>query len=110
LPTKKTFNTLLLDLTARIPQEAHIYCDMTFGSKPAVFPLFCALSFAENFCDAAIEYIVYGKVEFNRETGETESPMLFDVTSLYYLFKLMGTIQAPDAKSAAKILKDFFAV
>jgi len=110
LPTKKTFNTLLLDLTAKIPQGARVYADMTFGSKPAVFPLFCALAFAENFCDAAIEYIVYGKVEFNRETGQAEAPALFDVTSLYYLFRLMGTINAPDAESAAQILKDFFAV
>ncbi|GHU14025.1 hypothetical protein FACS1894161_4440 [Spirochaetia bacterium] len=116
LPAKKTFNRLLTDLTDKIPrppsggQGARVFADMTYGIKPTVLPLFCALAFAENFCDAVIEYIVYGKVEFNRETRKTEHPMIFDVTSLYYLFKLIGTIEAPDAEAASKLLKDFFAM
>jgi hypothetical protein len=110
LPTKKTFNTLLTDLTDRIPRDATIFADMTYGSKPPLLPLFCALAFAEKFCDAVIEYIIYGKVEFNKDTRKTEHPMIFDVTSLYYLFKLIGSIEAPNAEAASKFLKDFFAI
>jgi hypothetical protein len=116
VPAKKTFNKLLTDLTDKIPRQplggqgARVFADMTYGIKPTVLPLFCALAFAEKYCDALIEYIVYGKVDFNRETRKTEAPMIFDVTSLYYLFKLIGTIEAPNAEAASKLLNGFFAM
>jgi hypothetical protein len=83
---------------------------MTYGIKPTVLPLFCALAFAEKYCDSLIEYIVYGKVDFNRETRKAEGPMIFDMTSLYYLFKLIGTIEAPDAEAASNLLNGFLAM
>jgi len=36
--------------------------------------------------------------------------MLFDITSLYYLFKLMGTMGASNSETAMETLKDFFAM
>lgn len=116
VPAKKTFNKLLTDLTDKIPrpplggQGAKVFADMTYGIKPTVLPLFCALAFAEKFCGSLIEYIVYGKVDFNKETRKPEGPMIFDVTSLYYLFKLIGTIEAPGAEAASKFLNDFMAM
>jgi hypothetical protein len=116
VPAKSTFNKLLTDLTDKMQslssarQGVKIFVDMTYGIKPTVLPLFCALAFAEKFCDAVIEYAVYGKVDFNKETRDTEHPMIFDVTSLYYLFKLIGTLEAPNAEAASKLLKDFFAM
>lgn len=110
LPTKKTYNKLITDLSEKIPENAEIFSDITFGFKPETISLFCALRFVEEFRNAVVQYIVYGKVEFNKETGKTENPMLFDITSLYYLFKLMGTMGAADAQTAAETLKDFFAM
>jgi hypothetical protein len=107
--TKRTYNRLLVDLAETVPENAEIYADMTFGSKPEVLSLFCALKFVENFRNAAIEYIVYGKVDFNKKTNEPENPMIFDLTSLYYLFDLIGSIEAADAEAGSKLLKDFFA-
>jgi hypothetical protein len=49
-------------------------------------------------------------VEFNKETGKPEKPMLYDITSLYYLFKLMGSMGASNAEDAMETLKDFFAM
>jgi hypothetical protein len=61
----------------------------------------------EEFRYAIVQYIVYGKAEFN-EKGKIENPILYDITSLYYLFKLMGTMGTANAETAAETLKDFF--
>jgi len=87
-----------------------LFTDTTFGFKPETLSLFCALRFVEEFRDAIVQYIVYGKVEFNKETGKPENPMLYDITSLYYLFKLMGSMGASNAENALETLKEFFAI
>ena len=108
-PTKQTYNKLITDLSEKIPDNAEIYTDITFGYKPEILSLFCALRFVEEFRNAIVQYIVYGKAEFNKD-GDIEDPKLYDVTSLYYLFKLMGTMGASSAESAMETLKDFFAM
>jgi hypothetical protein len=109
LPVKATYNQLLVDFTERIPKGAEIYADITYGAKPEILSLLCAFCFVENFCDAAIGYLAYGKVEFNPVTKELEHPMIFDLSSLYYLFKLIGSMEAPDLESASRVLKEFLA-
>jgi hypothetical protein len=109
-PTKKTYNKLITDLAEKIPENAEIYVDTTFGFKAIPLSLFCALRFVEEFRDAVVQYIIYGKVEFNKETRKPEKPMLYDITSLYYLFKLMGSMGASNAEDALETLKDFFAM
>jgi len=109
-PTKKTYNKLITDLAEKIPNNAELYADTTFGFKAIPLSLFCALRFVEEFRDAVVQYIVYGKVEFNKETRKAENPMLYDITSLYYLFKLMGSMGASSAEDALETLKDFFAM
>ena len=109
-PTKKTYNKLITDLAEKIPDNAELYADTTCGFKPETLSLFCALRFVEEFRDAVVQYIVYGKVEFNKETRKPEKPMLYDITSLYYLFKLMGSMGASNAENAMETLKEFFAM
>ena len=108
--TKQTYNKMITDLADKIPENAELYTDITFGYKPEILSLFCALRFVEEFREAIVKYIVYGKVEFNKETRMPEKPMLYDITSLYYLFKLMGTMGASNAENAMETLKDFFAL
>jgi len=109
-PTKKTYNKIIIDLAEKIPENAEIYADTTFGFKAIPLSLFCALRFVEEFREAVVQYIIYGKVEFDKETRKPKNPMLYDITSLYYLFKLMGTMGASNAEDAMKTLKDFFAM
>ena len=109
-PTKKTYNTLIINLAEKISENAEIYVDTTFGFKAIPLSLFCALRFVEEFREAVVQYIIYGKVEFNKETRKPEKPMLYDITSLYYLFKLMGSMGASNAEDAMDTLKDFFAM
>jgi len=107
---KQTYNRLITDLADKIPDNSEIYADITYGFKPEVLSLFCALRFVEEFRESDVEYIIYGKAEFNKKTRQPECPMIFDITSLYYLFKLMGTMGASDPETASKVLKDFFAM
>ena len=109
LPTKETYNKLITDLAEKIPENAEIFADITYGYKPGILSLFCALRFVEEFRNAIVQYIVYGKVEFKKDNKKIH-PKLYDITSLYYLFKLMGTMGATDAGTAMKTLKDFFAM
>jgi len=108
-PTKQTYNTLITELAEKIPENSEIFTDITYSFKPAILSLFCALRFVEEFKNAIIQYIVYGKVEFD-DNNVPQNPMLYDITSLYYLFKLMGSMGATDAKTATETLKEFFAV
>ena len=45
LPTKQTYNKLITSLTEKIPENAEIYVDITFGNKPEILSLVCALRF-----------------------------------------------------------------
>jgi hypothetical protein len=110
LPKKETYNKLITDLAELIPDNSEIYTDITYGFKPEILSLFCALRFVEEFNYSVVQYIIYGKVEFHKETEKKENPMLYDITSLYYLFKLMGSMGAVDSEDAAETLKDFFAI
>jgi len=109
-PTKKTYNKIIIDLAEKIPDNAEIYADTTFGFKAIPLSLFCALRFVEEYREAVVQYIVYGKVEFKEGKPLPKSAMLYDITSLYYLFKLMGTMGASNAEDAMETLKDFFAM
>jgi len=104
----QTYNKLITDLADKIPENAELYADITYGFKPEVLSLFCALRFVEEFNSAILQYFIYGKVEHNIITGKKESQIIFDITSLYYLFKLMGNMGSVDAKTALETIKDFF--
>ena len=108
--TKQIYNKLLTDLTEKISPQAEIYADITFGSKPEILSLFCAFRFIDEFKDAIIQYIVYGKVEFNKKTKGVENPMIYDLTSLYHLFKILGMMNTVDINMGSKLLKNFFAL
>jgi hypothetical protein len=108
--TRQTHNRLILDIADKIPENAEIFADITYGFKTEIFSLICALRFVEEFRDALVQYIIYGKLEKNPKTNQYEDSMIYDVASLYYLFKLIGSMGDADLETATKTLKDFFAL
>jgi len=110
LPTKRVYNKLITDLVDKIPKNAELYIDITYGFKPEILSLFCAIRFVEEFHDVDVEYFIYGKIETKKGTNEKENAMMYDITSLYYLFKLIGSMGATDEETASNTLKDFFAL
>jgi hypothetical protein len=110
-PTKRLYNKLITDLTDKIPENAELYTDITYGFKPEILSLFCALRFVEEFKNTVVKYFISGYLETNKENPKIkENQIIYDITSLYYLNKLMGTIGAADAETASNILKDFFSI
>jgi hypothetical protein len=106
-PEKAVFDRLIRQLIDKIGKDAEVIGDFTFGSKPFPFVLLCALNFAEMFNNASILYIIYGKVDF--KLGPC-NPMAYDITSLYYLQKIIGAMEGRNADTALKMLDDFFSL
>jgi hypothetical protein len=108
-PQKEVFEQLISRIIDCLTKDCQIIADITYGSKPLPMIMFCALQFAEKFFNAAILNIIYGKVEFNNQ-NQPENPLLYDVTSLFYLNKLIGSMECDNGQVASKILNDFFAI
>jgi hypothetical protein len=107
-PQTDVFEQLISGLVAELGHKAEILADITYGIKPLPMILFCALTFAEKFYAAKVHNIIYGKVEF--AGGKTLNPMIYDLTPLYYLNKLIGSMECRSAKTAEALLNDFFAL
>jgi hypothetical protein len=105
-PQKEVFEQLISSLVSKFGQKSQIIADITFGMKPLPMILFCALNFAEKFYSATVENIVYGKVEFSG--GKTFNPMIYDLTPLYYLNKLIGSMECKTTTAAVEMLNEFF--
>lgn len=109
--TKNVHEKRIENMISVLEKDAEIYADITFGQKPIPMLLMCVLTFAEKFCNADIKKVIYGKVEFvKHDDGNSypEKPELYDVTSLYYLNNLVGTMEASSCLEAQKSLKAFF--
>lgn len=109
--TKNIHEKRIREMLSKLENNVEIFADITFGPKPFPMLLMPVLTFAEKFCNADIKKIVYGKVEFiKHDDGKTypEDPELFDVTSLFYLNNLMGSVEAPSYSEALKSLDVLF--
>lgn len=110
--TKDVFTERFLDIFKVLQQDSTIYADITFGPKTATLLLMNLLGFAEQFCGADIESIIYGKVSMvhNQELGRSVATdgKVMDVSSLYYLTALTGAIKAKTPEEALQVLKEFF--
>jgi hypothetical protein len=105
-PQNEVFEQLLGGIISKIEKDCRIIADITYGIKPLPMILICALQFAEKFHNASILNIIYGKVEFVQ--NEPENPKLYDITSIFYLNKLIGAMECESGETASKILNDFF--
>jgi len=103
----EVFEQLVSGIISKIEKDCQIIADITYGIKPLPMILFCALQFAEKFYNATIMNIIYGKAEFNQQ-NKAVNPELYDITSLFYLNKLIGTMECESGEIASKILNDFF--
>lgn len=107
--TKDTHEQTLRRMVDELEEKAELYCDITYGPKPLPIVLFSVLNFAEKFFGCKIENIVYGKVDFlTKDDGKTypANPVLFDVTSLYYLNAFTNSIECASVQEAKKMLTE----
>lgn len=106
-PQIEIFEKLVSGIISKFEKNCQIIVDITYGIKPLPMILFCALQFAEKFFNASILNIIYGKAEFNQQ-NKPINPKLYDISSLFYLNKLIGAMECESGEIALKILNDFF--
>jgi hypothetical protein len=106
--TKDVSGDMFRRIIGKFRKNTEIIADITYGPKPLPMILFCALNFAEKFCGADIKHIVYGKVEFRDKKIVPSTAALYDITSLFYLNSLTRVMECDSAKSAIKLLDEFF--
>jgi hypothetical protein len=107
-PQIDVFERLISGLISKTGQKTEIIADITYGIKPLPMILLCALTFTEKFYAATVQNIIYGKVDF--ADGKTTNPMIYDITPIYYLNKLIGSMECKTADAATGLLNDFFAM
>lgn len=110
--TNDVFAERFLNIFNILEQDCTIYTDITFGPKTATLLIMNLLSFAENFYDADIEAIIYGKTSFIATGEQTETTAkggkVLDVSSLYFLNNLTDAIHAQSPQDAIQVLKELF--
>ena len=62
----------VIHLIDKIPENAELYIDVTYGSKAQIFSLLCALKFVEEYRNADVQRIIYAKPEI--EIDQVEKP------------------------------------
>ena len=110
--TNDVFAERFLNIFNILEQDCTIYTDITFGPKTATLLIMNLLSFAENFYDADIEAIIYGKTSFIATGVQTETTAkggkVLDVSSLYFLNNFTDAIHAQSPQDAIQVLKELF--
>lgn len=107
--TRGVHETLLRDMVDKLENGAEIIGDVTYGPKPLPIIMFAVMNFAEKFFSAKIKNIIYGKVDFIDDgsgTGKTKpvNPVLYDLTSLYYLNSVTNAMEYRTSEEAVKAL------
>jgi hypothetical protein len=107
--TKEMFSETLRQIISCCKDNAEIIADVTFGPKLLPVILFYALRFSEKFFNTNIKYIVYRKIDFRKPNPENpelkpEAPVIFDVTSFYYLNSLSEVMECESSSDAVKML------
>lgn len=113
--TREVHEGLLRDMVKKLEPDAEVIADITYGPKPLPIILFSVLNFAEKYFNAQIRNIVYGKVDFVEDgsgTGKTKpvNPVLYDLTSLYYLNSLTNVMDYRSPEEAVKALDTLLAL
>jgi len=108
-PTKGEFEKLTSSLIEAIDDNAEIIGDFSFGGKPFPFILMCVINFVEMFKNASLLYLIYSSLEWTAE-NQPCNPMIYDITSAYYLQKVIGAMEGQRPETAKKMLNDFFAL
>jgi hypothetical protein len=106
-PVKGEFEKLTSRLIDAIGDGAEIIADITFGSKPFPFALLCAVNFAEMFKGASLLHLLHSHLDW--PSGQPpRNPKIYDITSVYYMQKLVGAMEGRKPDEAQKMLTEFF--
>ena len=108
IETKDVFGQQFMQLFDVIEEDMKIYADITFGPKPFTMITLNMLYFAEQFYNADIEAIVYGKASFINGVPDPNTSRICDISALYYLNNITANMEAENGQEAKELLSRFF--
>lgn len=98
----ETLIGLCRDLVDALPQVTRVYACITYGSKSIPVVTLTALSCAEaTHTELEVGGVYYGEVK--RENGKVVGARLYEMSALYQLAGLVGTMR--DSKTAEEVLR-----
>lgn len=98
----ETLIGLCRDLVDALPQVTRVYACITYGSKSIPVVTLTALSCAEaTHTELEVGGVYYGEVK--RENGKVVGARLYEMSALYQLAGLVGTMR--DSKTAEKVFR-----
>lgn len=106
IETQDVHEKMFRNILDEFSDGCEIYADITFGPKSLPIILFAAMNFAEKYFNAVIRTIAYGKVDLVDSGTATKpiNPVLYDMTSLYYLNSITNSMDFANSESALKAL------
>ena len=98
----ETLIGLCRDLVDALPQVARVYACITYGSKSIPVVTLTALTCAEaTHTELEVGGVYYGEVR--RENGKVVGARLYEMSALYQLAGLVGTMR--DSKTAEEVFR-----
>ena len=98
----ETLIGLCRDLVVALPQVTRVYACITYGSKSIPVVTLTALSCAEaTHTELEVGGVYYGEVK--RENGKVVGARLYEMSALYQLAGLVGTMR--DSKTAEEVFR-----
>ena len=99
---------LIRQLTGIIRQGDDIYVSATFGTKPMLIAMLYAIQIVETgLKDVEIQGIYYGEKTYQ---SKPERYRFYDLSSLYFLGQVVGSIEPGDEEHLQDVLESMFAL
>ena len=87
-----------------------IYWDMTYGSKPQMYPLILAVNFAQQAMrNCHLACIVYGQMDFATATHPRSERKIYDMTPMFLTDMIIGEASHMRIKDPAKYIRNILA-
>ncbi len=105
------FESMFSEVIDQIEKGSEIYVDITFGDRIVPFFLFSVTQFAERYLDCNVRAIINLKQDYDVDGKVVPgSHRLNDVTSIYYLNKMVNSMNGVSGTAAVDMVKDFLSI
>ncbi len=105
---RQVHEELMGKIVDEIEDGCHVIVDITYGPKDLPIIIFSALGFAEKFLECEIDGIIYGQANF--VDGHVVDTKICDMSPLYYLSSVSGSIHSDEPDKARKMLKSLLSL
>ena len=107
----KYFEKMFSQIIGEIEEGSEIFVDCTFGDRFITLFLYSVVQFAEQCLGCKLNIMTCAKQDYDDSGKPVDgSQVITDITSVYYLYKIISTLHSTDGKKAIKTVQDFLAL